>query len=164
LPLPDHDTTQTEERGAEVYFPPPLVFVGLTLLGVAVQYFVGPITSMDQAWISLIGLVILFAGFALMVAAVLEFRRTGQDPKPWKPSPELVLRGPYLFTRNPMYVGLTGVQFGLGMLLSNLWVSLLAPLALLIVHFIAVLPEEKYLIGRFGNSYGEYRKRIRRYL
>jgi protein-S-isoprenylcysteine O-methyltransferase Ste14 len=99
-----------------------------------------------------------------MIAAVMEFRRTGQDPKPWKPSPELVLQGPYLLTRNPMYVGFTIVQFGLGVALGNLWISLLAPVALLVVHFIAVLPEERYLDEKFEDAYREYRRRVRRYV
>jgi protein-S-isoprenylcysteine O-methyltransferase Ste14 len=103
-------------------------------------------------------------GLALMVAAVIEFRRTGQDPKPWKPTPELILRGPYRFTRNPMYVGLTLTQLGLGLALGHLWIALLAPCSLAVVHFMAVLPEERYLSDKFGNGYREYCRQIRRYL
>jgi protein-S-isoprenylcysteine O-methyltransferase Ste14 len=154
---------QSDERGANVRFPPPLVFVGFTLLGVGLKY-IAPIPFFASAWIRVIGIAILLAGLALTVAAVREFRRTGQDPKPWKPSPELVLQGPYLLMRNPMYVGVTIVQVGLGLALGNLWISLLAPVALLVVHFIAVLPEEKYLEEKFGDSYRQYRSQVRRYL
>jgi protein-S-isoprenylcysteine O-methyltransferase Ste14 len=63
-----------------------------------------------------------------------------------------------------MYVGVTCVQIGLGVAVGNPWISLLAPVALLTVHFIAVLPEEKYLGEKFGPSYHEYRARVRRYL
>jgi len=41
---------------------------------------------------------------------------------------------------------------------------LLAPLALLIVHVTAVLPEEAYLGERFGESYLRYKESVRRYL
>jgi protein-S-isoprenylcysteine O-methyltransferase Ste14 len=155
--------SQSNERGANVHFPPPLVFVGFTLLGVGLQYIV-PIPFFASPWITVISIVILLAGLALTIAAVREFRRTGQDPKPWKPSPELVLQGPYLLTRNPMYVGVTIVQIGLGLALGNLWISLLALGALLVVHIIAVLPEEKYLEEKFGDGYRDYRSRVRRYL
>jgi len=40
-------------------------------------------------------------------------RKTGQDPTPWKPTPSLVFAGPYRFTRNPMYVGMTAMQVGI---------------------------------------------------
>lgn len=74
--------SQSNARGADVHFPPPLVFVGFVLLGVALQYIVGPIPFPANAWVRAIGIVVLVAGLALVVAAVREFRRTGQDPKP----------------------------------------------------------------------------------
>jgi protein-S-isoprenylcysteine O-methyltransferase Ste14 len=156
-------SSESDERGAKVHFPPPLVFAGFTLLGAGLQY-IAPIPFLASAWMKIIGIIVLLGGLALMIAAVKEFRRTGQDPKPWKPSPELVLQGPYLFTRNPMYVGFTIVQIGLGVALGTLWISLLAPVALLVVHFIAVVPEEKYLEEKFADSYREYRRRVRRYV
>jgi protein-S-isoprenylcysteine O-methyltransferase Ste14 len=155
--------SESEERGANVHFPPPLVFAGFTLLGVGLEYVLR-IPFFASAWTRVLGILILLAGLALMIAAIREFRRTGQDPIPWKPSPELVLQGPYLLTRNPMYVGFTIVQLGLGVALGNLWISLLAPVALLVVHFIAVLPEEKYLEEKFGDAYREYCRRVRRYM
>jgi protein-S-isoprenylcysteine O-methyltransferase Ste14 len=33
-----------------------------------------------------------------------------------------------------------------------------------VVHFTAVLPEERYLSERFGTGYEEYRRRVRRYI
>ena len=100
----------------------------------------------------------------LIVSARTQHVRTGQHPAPWKPSPELILQGPYRFTRNPMYLGLTLIQLGLGFAVNNLWISAFAPLSLLTVHFIAVLPEEKYLSEKFGDSYTRYLTHVRRYL
>jgi protein-S-isoprenylcysteine O-methyltransferase Ste14 len=157
-----HDPSS--ERGADVRFPPPLVFAGLAALGVILDYVLGPIPVASRTWIGVVGIVFLVAGFALVVSAILEFQRTGQDPKPWKPTPEMVFRGAYRYTRNPMYVGLAGLQLGLGLLLGYFWISVLAPVALLVVHQIAVLPEERYLREKFGSSFTEYCRRVRRYL
>jgi protein-S-isoprenylcysteine O-methyltransferase Ste14 len=63
-----------------------------------------------------------------------------------------------------MYVGMTAVQVGIGLFADSLWVIALAVVSLLIVHVIAVLPEEKYLAGRFGAPYEDYLRRVRRYL
>jgi len=111
-----------------------------------------------------VGIAIILAGFWLIAESWKLFKRTGQDPKPWTPSPEMVLSGPYRFTRNPMYVGMTCIQLGLGLALDNLWISLLAAFSLLTVHFIAVVPEEKYLAGKFGERYTGYVIKVRRYL
>ena len=155
---------QSTERGANVHIPPPLVYIGFIVLGALLQYTIAPIPFPGDAWIRIVGVIIVVAGLALIFSALATFRRTGQDPKPWTPSPELIVQGPYRWTRNPMYVGLTCILVGLGLALNNLWFLLLAAVALLVVHFIAVLPEEKYLNEKFGSSYKEYRTKVRRYI
>jgi protein-S-isoprenylcysteine O-methyltransferase Ste14 len=63
-----------------------------------------------------------------------------------------------------MYLGVTLFELGLGLAVNNLWISLFAAPALLTVHFIAVLPEERYLSEKFGESYKAYLAHVRRYL
>lgn len=103
-------------------------------------------------------------GLALVVSAAVLFKRSGQDPAPWKPSPSMILRGPYRFTRKPMYVGMTLVTAGIGLALHDAWVVALASPALVTVHFTAVLPEEAYLTEKFADHYVRYHERVRRYL
>jgi protein-S-isoprenylcysteine O-methyltransferase Ste14 len=155
---------ESTERGANVYFPPPLVYIGFLVLGALLQYAVAPIPFPGDPWIRILGVIIVIAGLVLIFSALVTFKKTGQDPKPWTPSPELIAQGPYQWTRNPMYVGLTCILVGLGLALNNLWFSLLAVVALLVVHFIAVLPEEKYLNQKFGRNYEDYRRKVRRYI
>jgi len=156
---------QSDEWGAKVRFPPPFVYLASLLLGIVFRYVVAPFPIPVNRYVGLAGGVALFlAGLWLNFGAWTFFKRAGQDPKPWTPSPELVLCGPYRFTRNPMYVGMTCMQLGLGLALDNLWIGLLAPFSLLVVHFLAVLPEEKYLSEKFGDSYRAYLIRVRRYI
>jgi protein-S-isoprenylcysteine O-methyltransferase Ste14 len=153
------------ERGARVRFPPPLIFALSTLAGVAVHYSVhsGHVPIARTA--SLVaGIAVIVLGVSLVLSARIWFVRTGQSPVPWKPTPSLIAEGPYRFTRNPMYVGVTLIQIGLGLALDIAWVSLFAPLSLLVVHWIAVVREEEYLAGKFGAAYDAYRARVRRYL
>jgi protein-S-isoprenylcysteine O-methyltransferase Ste14 len=156
---------QNKEGGARVHFPPPLVFLIFILLGVALQRTVRPLTiAVDRPLRVTGGIVLIAVALCLFIPALVLFRRTGQHPRPWAPTPELIPNGPYRFSRNPMYVAMTLVSFGLGIALNDLWVSLFALVSLLVVHFIAVLPEEQYLIGKFGESYRGYTARVRRYL
>jgi len=153
------------ERGARVSFPPPLVFLLATLLGVACRYAIAPPPApLGRALGLALGIGAIALGVALIASARILFLRTGQSPIPWKPTPELIFEGPYRFTRNPMYLGATVIVVGLGLALDNLWISALAAPALAAVHFIAVLPEERCLLERFGDSYGKYLARVRRYL
>lgn len=151
--------------GARVRIPPPLVFLAGVLAGIALQRFVAPAhLPVARAMAIAGGVLLLLAGIALVGSAIRLFVRTGQDPAPWKPTPELVFSGPYRFTRNPMYVGMALFQLGLGAVLDNLWVAALALAALAIVHVIAVLPEERYLVEKFGEDYRTYLRQVRRYL
>jgi protein-S-isoprenylcysteine O-methyltransferase Ste14 len=153
------------ERGARVSFPPPLVFVAGILLAVACRYLVAPARAPFDPTLRLVaGLAVVALGVAVIVSARVLFVRTGQSPVPWKPTPSLIFAGPYRFTRNPMYLGATTIMLGLGVALNNLWISLFAFLALGVVHWIAVLPEERYLSEKFGESYTQYLARVRRYL
>lgn len=155
----------SSERGANVRFPPPLIYVIWILVGVGVFYGVAPLREpADRMLFVVCGVLLILAGVAIIASARIHFTRTGQSPRPWTPSPELILQGPYKFTRNPMYVGLTSIQIGLGVGFNNLWVSLFALLSLLTTHVVAVLPEEKYLSEKFGDSYKTYLTRVRRYL
>ena len=154
----------SSERDANVRFPPPLIYLAFVLLGVVLRYAL-PLPGPAEGFIMrACGIVIILVGLWLNADAWKLFKRTSRHPAPWKPSPELVLSGPYRFTRNPMYLGMTCIQVGLGLALNNLWISLLAGLSLLAVHFIAVVPEEKYLAEKFGESYIGYLIKVRRYL
>jgi hypothetical protein len=55
--------TNSSEHGAKVRFPPPLVFLGCILLGVALQYAVAPARApVDRAISAIVGILILVAG------------------------------------------------------------------------------------------------------
>src|SRR5689334_1423464 len=158
-------TSIPPERGARVSFPPPLVFVAGIGLGVACRYLVAPAHVPVEPTLRLAaGILVIAIGLVLIVSARVWFVRTGQSPVPWKPSPTLILQGPYRFTRNPMYLGMTTIMLGLGVALNNLWISCMALPALGVVHLIAVLPEERYLSEKFGEGYRHYLAQVRRYI
>ncbi len=158
-------TAENKQGGARVRIPPPLVFVALIGAGVGLRYVVVPPPLLFARTVQIaVGALFVVAAVALGGSAFGLFKRSGQDPAPWKPVPSLVLEGVYRFTRNPMYVGMAMLQIGVGCIVGNLWVVVGAALSLLIVHYGAVLPEEAYLDERFGEPYLQYKKSVRRYL
>lgn len=159
------DDVQSKQGGARVRLPPPVVFLAALLAGVLLDRLVvrWPVPGGTVARVALAALGI-GAGIALGLGAIGLFRRTGQDPVPWKPTPELVFAGPYRFTRNPMYVGMTLLTFAFGVVAGTFWTLPLALVALAVVHVTAVRPEERYLEAKFGEPYLRYKARVRRYL
>ena len=111
-----------------------------------------------------LGLAVVALGFAEIAWAFVVMRRTSQDPDPRKPSPELIPQGPYRYSRNPMYVGMTLIQAGIGVALGNLWILLLLVPTLAILQRAVIEKEEAYLQRKFGDSYLRYRNSVRRWL
>jgi protein-S-isoprenylcysteine O-methyltransferase Ste14 len=156
---------QSKHGGARVHFPPPMVFVGLMGVAALVQWLVVRVT-VPIAPLPRFVLAAIFGlpGIALTMSAHGLFKRSGQNPVPWMPSPELVLTGIYRFTRNPMYLGMTLVTIGIACAANDVWMIAAAFVGLVVVHVIAVLPEEAYLGEKFGDAYARYKSKVRRYL
>jgi len=156
---------QSPQGGARVRFPPPFVFLGFLLVGALLQFVVLPLGFPLPRSITLAaGGFCVMAAIALFATALRLFRATGQHPRPWLPTPSLIAEGPYRFSRNPIYLAMTLMQIGLGLLLDSAWIVALSAGALTAVHFIAVRPEEAYLLDRFGEPYRRYLASVRRYL
>lgn len=158
--------TEIESKDrAEVRVFPPGVPLATILLGVVLHRF-WPIPVVLPAparyWIG--GMVVVFSILGLGLRAIILFRRSGQNENPWKPTPEIVDRGPFRLTRNPMYLQMVLACLGVSIILSNTWILLLTPVCALVLQQFAILPEEEYLERKFGDSYRDYQRRVRRWL
>jgi protein-S-isoprenylcysteine O-methyltransferase Ste14 len=160
----DDQVPPGQTDGARVRIPPPLVYLAAVGLAVLLGWL-WPRDPWFGGWLRwVLGAMSVASGLALIVTAMGRFKATGQDPKPWLPSPEMITTGPYQFTRNPMYLGLTMLVIGIGHLIGNGWFSITAVIALLVVQQLAVVHEEAYLEHKFGDAYREYKKRVRRWV
>jgi protein-S-isoprenylcysteine O-methyltransferase Ste14 len=94
----------------------------------------------------------------------MRFRRRGTPLKPFTPSTALVVDGPYRFTRNPMYLGLATTLVGVALALEALTPFIVVPVFVAIITMQFIVPEEAMLTDRFGDDYGDFRRRVRRWL
>jgi protein-S-isoprenylcysteine O-methyltransferase Ste14 len=155
----------TEARdGAAVRVPPPVVYILAVVAGIGLQ-LVWPLTiGLAPPPRIALALLVAILGVAFIVGAMRLFRSTGQDPRPWAATPEIIRSGVYRFTRNPMYVSLALLQSAIGIGFGNLWIVLLVPVACVVVQMTAIRHEEAYLERKFGDAYLDYKKSVRRWL
>jgi protein-S-isoprenylcysteine O-methyltransferase Ste14 len=146
--------------------PPPLVFAGLIGAGLLIQFLAYRLpVGLSLVPRVILGGALVAVGVSMGIVTIAQFKRSGRkSPLPWHPSPALLAEGAYRFTRNPMYLFETAQMVGIGFLTNCAWVVVFAPAFLLIVHYTAVLPEERYLAETFGDAYDRYRAKVRRYL
>jgi protein-S-isoprenylcysteine O-methyltransferase Ste14 len=77
---------------------------------------------------------------------------------------EIVDRGPYSISRNPLYMFSFIGAFGVGSQTGSVVIGALFVLAAFIVFAVTVEREEAWLKNRFGEEYEAYRKRTPRFL
>lgn len=143
--------------------PPPVIALAALGAAYAVHLAVPTPVFAPPPW-NLAGLLGLAAGLALAAAAARRFRAQDTTVHPWRVPGAMVTEGPYRWTRNPMYLGLTLVALGLAGLVGTA-AMLLAPALFVLVVDRWVIPwEERMLEATFGEGYGGYKARVRRWL
>jgi len=119
----------------------------------------------QPAALRILGLVVLVAGGALVLETTARFALQGRGtPAPWAPPERFVERGSYRFVRSPMYLGVILLVVGQGLLLGRAVLYAWALAAWLMFTGFLALYEEPQLRDRFGESYEDYRRRVRRWL
>jgi protein-S-isoprenylcysteine O-methyltransferase Ste14 len=163
--MPDHEKTGARINPV-MRIPVPWVFMLAYLAGFVVQlYLPSPIRSPGIVRIALIlGLILVVIGVAVAFSALGIFKKRSTTTIPFETPTSFVTSGPYRFTRNPMYVGLTLIYFGVAGTRAEVWPAILLPVLLAYVNFIVIPVEERHLRDAFGAVYQEYGARVRRWL
>ena len=142
-----------------VSFPPPFVFIGTLLVGLAIDRFswlpirfpLGEMVERGVGWLAIV------AGAGIILTAMGLFRKAGTRPEPWKPTTGIVTDGVYGWTRNPMYLGMALIYAGIALLFDSvIALALLVP-AVLVIQRQVIEREEAYLEGKFGEPYRSYK-------
>lgn len=152
-------------RFLELRIPPPIV--GLVIAaGMWTVARLPPLVPMPSVVRLLVAAVLAAIGVAVALSGVVSFRRARTTVNPLKPETTvaLVATGVYSFTRNPMYLGMLLGLLAWAVLVASPW-SLAGPVlfALYITRF-QIVPEERVLAERFGESFAAYRRRVRRWI
>ena len=108
---------------------------------------------------------LLAIGAAIYLWCLWDFASAGRGtPAPIDPPKNLVVRGLYRYTRNPMYVGVVTAILGWALLFGSLPIAIYGLSAAAFFHLFVVLHEEPHLRRVFGASYEEYCLQVSRWL
>ena len=142
---------------------PPLFFL-LVLITTLGLHWIAPIALPWRGAPRWVGWSLFIGAIVLATWARVVFARAGTNVSPRRPSTTIVMRGPYRFTRNPMYLGMSIALAGLAIGLHSSWALALLPVLVLGLHFGVIVREEAYLEAKFGEPYRAYRREVRRWL
>ena len=142
---------------------PPLVYSGSIALGLVLHWLWPAQLLSTSAGVPLGVALVLLAG-ALFVSAVRTFRKAGTPVPGSLPTTAIVRRGPYGFSRNPIYLAFTLLQVGIAAWANSLSVLLMLLPAVALVALVVIPREERYLEARFPSEYLSYKREVRRWL
>lgn len=142
---------------------PPFYFLGAILGMVALDRFL-PIVTLIEPPLTYLGWILFALGLGLAFTVNWHFRRAKTTIKPFEESSALVTDGPFAFSRNPIYLGALVSLFGIFLVLGSLSPFALIPPFVYIIHTRFILVEERMLEDAFGETYRDYKGRVRRWL
>ena len=110
------------------------------------------------------GIVAGTIGAAVALWCIFTFATIGKGtPAPFDPPRRLVIRGPYRFVRNPMYIGATLALAGAALFYKSAPLLAYAAAFLVVCHLVVLVYEEPTLRRTFGADYEAYCQRVRRW-
>jgi protein-S-isoprenylcysteine O-methyltransferase Ste14 len=153
-------------RGPGIRCPPPFIFVGALLAAAGLDRWLlglaidsggrGPVQSA-------LGWLLMALGLAVAAWGLITLARARTTFFPDRDANRLVAAGPYRYTRNPMYAGMTLLYSGGALLTNTLWTVFLLPCVLIIVTKWVIGREEQYLARTFGEDYSDFCRRVPRW-
>src|SRR4051812_15256780 len=110
------------------------------------------------------GAMILF-GAAVLLDSFARFALQGRGtPAPIYPTTTLVVSGAYRYVRNPMYLAVTALIAGQGLLIGCPPLLLYALVLGVVTHLFVLVYEEPTLRSTYGAQYESYAADVRRWL
>ena len=146
-----------------VIAPPPLIFAGGLVAGLLLNRL-RPTPFLPGTLSRVLGWPLVVVGALLGAWSSREMHRAGTNVDPYHPSTAVVASGPYRFTRNPIYVGMTMIYAGLSARANALPAAAILAAVLHVIHHHVIKREERYLEKKFGDEYLRYKGRVRRWI
>jgi protein-S-isoprenylcysteine O-methyltransferase Ste14 len=142
---------------------PPLYLACAILVMYALDRL-APLARWHGTLSRVLGVLVAALGVGVAVWSTRLFRSAGTTIRVFEESSALVTSGPYRFSRNPIYLSMMALLFGL-----NLWLESLSPFFVILLFAVLIqqkfiLAEESGLERHFGAVYTEYKGRVRRWI
>ncbi len=148
---------------AGVAFHPPLLLAASIVLAYGARWAF-PLSFFPPRLSATAGPIIVAVSFVFFFASVYAMRQGGGSVPTSKPTDAIVVRGPYRYSRNPIYLNMLFLQLGPGIWSNSAWFFVTALASFVLLTWGVISREERYLERKFGSDYLDYKSRTRRWL
>ena len=148
----------TREKGP---MPPVIILIAI-LFQIALHKLLPIMIVFEKMY--WIGIVMGFLGFFIFTGSTLLFRINKTTMIPFQDPSFLITNGIYKYTRNPMYLGMLFVQFGIAIYFGSISPFIIPFLFIPIMNSRIIQHEEVMLEKQFGESYIIFKNSVRRWI
>ncbi|MCD6023715.1 MAG: isoprenylcysteine carboxyl methyltransferase [Fibrobacteria bacterium] len=142
---------------------PPLVYI-LFFLAAFFLNLALPLQFLPLGWNRIPALLLCLGGLGIFLSAALALRKAKTPVSPYQPAKTLLTTGPYLRSRNPIYLAFAWIYLGFACWIASWWPVFLFPVLIYVMNRFVIRREEAHLESRFGRAYAEYKARTRRWM
>ncbi|MGB5555367.1 MAG: isoprenylcysteine carboxylmethyltransferase family protein [Flavobacteriaceae bacterium] len=148
----------------ELKLPPAFVFIFFGSFMYLLARFM-PIGEFDFFGKNYLMLALCAAALLIGIISLVQFfaKKTSIDPRSPAKASKLVQNGLYAYSRNPMYLALLLLLLAWGLWLENAFNTLLAAGFVAYMNRFQIIPEETFLLDKFGDVYKKYCIAVRRW-
>ena len=143
--------------------PPPIVtlFFGLCIY-FSRDYFL----SYEYKLLDILSYMCYFIGLCILILAVNSFKKQSTTVNPIKieNASSLVTSGVFEYSRNPMYLGMALVLFGLALMFNMIGGIIFTLLFTIYITKFQIKPEEEVMERLFGEDFLKYKLNVRMWL
>lgn len=145
-----------------VPIPPVILILSISIAIILNQFF--PLLKLIDYPYNLSGFVVMGIGFILVFLSIKSLKDHKTTTNPNATPTALVTKGPYNFSRHPMYLGSFFITIGVAIFLSSL-TALVGPLIYVSLINKYVIPFEEMILQKtFGSNYEKYKRQVRRWI
>jgi len=150
---------------ASIRIPPPLYFFACLGFGLLLEsLFSIPLVSVSLVLRVAVGGTLILISIYFALGGFIVLIKNGTPFDAAKSTLKIVQEGPFRFSRNPLYLSLLILLFGISVLIVSFWLLFTLPILYILFLFKAVKPEEEYLSKKFGVDYFAYSSKVRRWI
>lgn len=145
---------------------PPIIYLIAIIAAVVLSYTV-PLPWLPSPFSDIAtaaGVLMAIAAIAVDVMAMRTLKSANTTVMPHRASQHLVTKGPFSFSRNPIYLGNTVFTIAIGLVFGALWFIPAGISAAFATQKLAIEREEQHLATKFGKPFRDYSKRVKRWI
>lgn len=142
--------------------PPTYLFVAIVIM-VVLHFLLPGAKIIAYPW-NFLGVVPLVLGITMNLIADRAFKKVGTTVKPYEESTTLITDGVFRVSRHPMYLGFVLILLGITILGGSLTPYIVIVIFAILMDVVFIQVEERMLEETFGETWMEYKKKVRRWI